>query len=97
MVELYVTKEEHYTVEANLLTAENAEAVAVWCGGIAVIEHDALDHGVTYAAINVPTSDGPKRAQEGDWIVRQPTGFFEPMKYERFRMLFDPLSDKPHD
>jgi len=78
-------------VEANQLRADNAEALSVWCGGVLVKEHDALKHDVTYAAINVPTVAGKKRAQEGDWIIKRPAGDFFPVQAHRFEELFDPI------
>lgn len=89
MAELFRTKGGLEPIEANLVAPETYEAVAIWCGGVSVLEHNALDHAETYAAINVPTSSGMKRASEGDWIIRRPTGDFYPVKPERFSMLFE--------
>lgn len=69
MAELFRTKKDHIPVEANKLTSENVVALAAWCDGVSVVEHDALQHDITYAAINVPTPFGMRRAQEGDWIA----------------------------
>jgi hypothetical protein len=62
--------------EARTLTSDNVDELAAWCGGVPVVEHDALDHGVTYAALNVPTSNGVARAYEGQLIIRQHDGTF---------------------
>lgn len=91
MADLFRSKHGGDEFEANLLTASNAEALAVWCGGVLVTEHDALQHDVTYSAINVPTITGKKRAQEGDWIIKRPAGDFYPVKGHRFEELFDPI------
>lgn len=93
MVELYRTKDTHILVEANCLTAENAPSLALWCAGGLVTEHDALQHDITFAAINVNTSRGTKRAQEGDWIVRLPTGEFYPVKPDKFDDYFESYTD----
>ena len=66
--------------QARMLTSLNVEELAEWCGGVSVVEHDALDHGVTYAALNVPTPQGVKRAREGNLIIQQHDGSFEVFK-----------------
>jgi hypothetical protein len=78
------------TVEANRVDSENADAIALWCGGVAVVEHDALEHSYTYAAVNVPVKNeyGVARAQEGDWVVRAPEGYFYVLRHNTFRQLF---------
>jgi hypothetical protein len=54
----------------------NAEMIAQWCGGRAVVQHDALDHDLTSSAVNVPTKEGVKRAQVGDKVIRDDDGSF---------------------
>ncbi len=93
MAELYRTKDGHHPIEVNRLTPENALAVSVWCGGVLVREHDALKHEITFAAINVPTAYGMRRAQEGDWIIRRLTGDFLPIKSDKFEQLFESVVD----
>jgi hypothetical protein len=66
--------------EARVLTRANAEELTQWCGGLPVVEHDALDHEKTFPAINVPYGDGAKRASLGDTIVRMHDGSFEVFK-----------------
>lgn len=63
-------------VEAEQLTSDNVAEVAYWCNGHTVEEIDALDDSKTFAALNVFTLNGPKRAQEGDYIVKFPAGNF---------------------
>jgi hypothetical protein len=67
-------------IEARVLTANNAQELADWCGGIPVTEHNALDHGDTSPGVNVPYRDGAKRASLGDTIVRMQDGSFEVFK-----------------
>lgn len=96
MAELFLTKATNEPIEANLLTPNNAAAVALWCGGVLVEEQDALNHEDKYVAINVPTAHGMKRAQEGTWIVRKPTGDFDTMSPPEFSQLFIPARDQRH-
>lgn len=63
--------------EARTLTEKNAEALAAWCGGRAVVEHDALDSTKTSPGINVPVSGGVERASLGDTLIRKADGTFE--------------------
>lgn len=62
--------------EGRMLTAYNADRIAAWCGGKVVVQHDALDEGITSEAVNVPVGDGVQRAQRGDMVVRQHDGSF---------------------
>ena len=89
MVDLYTTRKTNVQVEALCLTAENVFELTVWCGGVSVVEHDALEHTKTFAAINVPTAFGMMRAQEDDWIIKRPAGDFYPVKPGRFNFLFE--------
>lgn len=66
--------------EARTLTATNAVQLAGWCGGLPVVQHDALDEGKTTAGVNVPTVNGVERASEGDIIIRRDDGKFEIFK-----------------
>lgn len=66
--------------EAKNLTADNAQALAHWCGGRLVTEHDALDDNKTSPGINVPLRDGVGRASVGDTIIRQHDGTFSIFK-----------------
>jgi hypothetical protein len=91
MADLFKSKTGPHTVEAIQLTADNVNALALWCGGVAVVEHDVLAHDVTYAAINVPTRVGKIRAQETDWIMRQPDGSFHTIHDHQFHEVFEPV------
>jgi hypothetical protein len=70
------------TSEARTVTANNAKELAEWCGGRAVVEHDALDSGITSPGINVPVGKGigVKRASMGDVIVQKHDGTFDVVK-----------------
>lgn len=92
MAELYRSKADFFNLEVNMLTHDNATAVAAWCEGVEVVEHDAMDYSITFAAINVPTEDGMKRAQEGDWVVKRLIGDFVVVKAAEFYELFEPLT-----
>lgn len=69
--------------EARTLTENNAEELAAWCGGMPVVQHDALDHEKTTTGVNVPTKNGVERAQVGDAIYRQDNGNFGIFKHQR--------------
>jgi hypothetical protein len=62
--------------EAKTLTADNAEELAAWCRGKAVVEHDALDDNKTSPGVNVPVGDGVERASLGDIIIQNNDGTF---------------------
>lgn len=93
MADLFQSKNCDNKIEANMLTSDNAAAVSAWCGGVLVTEHDALRHDITFAAINVPTVVGKKRAQEGDWIIKRTTGDFYPLPDYKFKELFKAVVD----
>lgn len=66
--------------EAKTLTADNAAELAEWCGGRAVMEHDALNPAQSSPGINVPVGDDVKRASMGDMIIRNNDGTFRIFK-----------------
>lgn len=82
MAQLYSSADD--IVEAEQLTPGSADYVAAWCGGRKVEEIDALDESKTYVGLNVRTLDGPKRAQENDYIVKFPAGNFQVMPGWKF-------------
>lgn len=63
--------------EARTIGEKNAEAIAHWCGGKAVVEHDALDSSKTSPGINVLVNGEVERASLGDTIIRKSDGTFE--------------------
>lgn len=87
MVDLYRSKP--VIIEANLLTKENAEAIAVWCGGRLVEEANAENPLDKYVGINVPTLNGPARASEGDYVVKGELGDFWPCKPNQFASKYE--------
>ena len=66
--------------EARNLTERNAEALAHWCGGLVVQEHDALDHDNWTPGINLLVDGEVQRASMGDTIIRKNDGTFEIFK-----------------
>lgn len=93
MAELYRMKGSTEPLEVNQVLPATVSAIAVWCGGVEVVEHDALVHEKTFAAINVPTKMGMKRAQEGDWIIRRSDGTFWPVPSDKFHDAFEAVVD----
>lgn len=65
-----------YTVQAMQLTPDSVDRAALWCGGMVVNEYDANDLSKKFVALNIPTIEGVKRAQEGDYIVKSESGGF---------------------
>ena len=94
MAELFLTRENKTPLEGNRVSSDNATAVALWCGGVEVTEHDPLDHSQVYAGINVPTEVGMMRAQEGDWVVRRVYGDFVVLKHPHFEALVEPAAQQ---
>ncbi len=76
-------------IEARRLLSDNVEDIAHWCGGGIVQEIDALDSTKTFVGINVPTLSGPKRAQEGDYILKDEHGDFHTIKAVEFQMTYE--------
>lgn len=89
MADQFRSKQDLYEVEANQVRQENYEAIAEWCGGVAVVEHDAIVHSMHFPAVNVPCLDGIERAQEMAWVVKYPAGHFRTFRDAVFRSLFE--------
>jgi hypothetical protein len=66
--------------EARTITSENAQQIALWCGGRLVQEEDALNPSVKTPGINVLTAEGVQRASMGDTIIHKTDGTFEIFK-----------------
>lgn len=61
-----------------MVSESNVGELALWCGGVIVGEHDALDHSVISPALNLRTADGAiERASVGDMIIRNHDGTFQ--------------------
>ncbi len=83
-----------YEVMAMQLMPDNVERVALWAGGVPTTEHDALDASKTFVALNIPTLEGAKRAQETNFILKsvdgQVTGV---MSAGEFLSKFEPIPE----
>lgn len=66
--------------EGRLVTDANAQEVADWCGGLPVIQYDALDDKKVIPGVNVPVGDGTQRASVGDVVIRNHDGTFQIFK-----------------
>lgn len=62
-------------MEGKKLTKDNVEAIASWCKGIVIVQHDALDDSIITKAVNLLTPTGVQRAQIGDIIIRDDDSF----------------------
>jgi len=80
------------SVEAAQLTADNVHAVASWCNGVQKEEIDPFDHSKRFVALNLMTKDGPRRAQQGDYIVKNTIGEFSVMKPHEFEGKYAQVS-----
>lgn len=87
MADLY--RKKAVTIEANQLTKDNVEAVALWCGGQRVEEIDPNDSDIRFVAINIPTLEGVMRASEGDYIIKGVQGEFYPCKPGIFAATYE--------
>lgn len=84
----YIDSETGEKVTAQQLTPDYVTPVSIWAGASPVVEHDALDHELTYPALNVPTPDGVKRASLGDFVTKDRNGVFGVWKAYQFRSKF---------
>lgn len=88
---MQVYRKKPVEVQAVQLTQENAEEVAIWCGGQIVTEIDTQDDSKRYAGINLPTLEGVTRVSEGDYVVKGSRGEFYRSKQEAFTDAFEPI------
>lgn len=86
MAELW--RKKPVTVHANLLTKDNVEAVAIWCGGQQVEEIDPFTED-RFVGINIPTLEGVMRASEGDYVIKGVQGEFYPCKPDIFTATYE--------
>lgn len=61
-------------IEAELLTAENVDEVARWCGGRVLREESPRDRSDVSIMLDIPTLEGITRAQVADPTGRYPHG-----------------------
>jgi hypothetical protein len=66
--------------EARSVRYDNARELEEWCGGVAVVEIDAVDPDQSSPGINVPVKGEVKRASLGDMIIRHSDGTFDVYK-----------------
>jgi phage/plasmid-associated DNA primase len=73
------------TVTAVLLSADNVDQVASWCGGEVVLgESESIPTG-----IDIWSTDGEMFAGVGDWVI-QDGPFFFPCKPTLFQHQYSP-------
>ncbi len=82
-------------VEAIQVTPERVDDAVLWCGGVKVIEKDAINPESTFVAINVPTENDIQRAQEGDYVVKDNYGNFHVVKKDKFETHFKRVDENP--
>ena len=75
-------------VTAIQVTPESVHRAAVWSGSVEVEEIDPFDKSIKFCALNVPTLDGVKRAQEGDYVVQDNEGRFDVIKKAEFEAKY---------
>lgn len=81
-----------HNITAVQLTKENANRVALWCGGRIVTEMDVHDPEKTFVGVNYPTTDGSGgRVSEGSYLVKTESGEFQHYAPDMFKMSFEDL------
>jgi len=78
-------------VEARVVEPSTVIDTAMWCGGLAMEDHDAITRDGRQVGINVPTLAGVVRAIEGSYVVRNENGHFEVMSSEEFNTIFEEI------
>ncbi len=80
-------------VEAQQVTYDNAEAIADWCDG--VVRGTSAGRPV----IAIDTLEGTMRADEGDWVIQEPSPTpdrrFYPCKPNIFEATYEPVVESP--
>lgn len=77
-------------IEARQVTADDVIEVAAWCGGQVVEEFNPLTDE-SHPGVNVPTLNGPMRASDGDYVVKEVGGRFGIYKKHQFEAKFEEL------
>lgn len=72
---------------AGPITADNADAIARWSGGI-VFRHLG-DGGLVAYAVGIPTLEGTMAARIGDYVVRGIVGEFHPVRGDIFAQTYE--------
>lgn len=86
MTDKYVNKRRE--VDARQLTASNVDEIVRWCAGERREEKDPFTMA-SFVAINMPTLNGVERVQEGDYVVRHPSGTFTKMSRFAFEQEYE--------
>jgi hypothetical protein len=74
-------------VEARRFDRGRSPRLAKWCGGRYEIR------GFLPAVLMIPTLEGTKRAQVGDWIVKGVAGEFYPVASSIFEASYEEVED----
>lgn len=83
-------------IDAVELRADNADAVASWCGGRAIHDPKASDPTDVYVGVDIPTLEGVMRASVGDQVIRGVQGEFYPCKADIFAATYEEVpGDEP--
>lgn len=75
-------------VQAVLLTRENLEEVAKWCGGDSVEVSKPGDPTDVYYGIDYPTLSGKARINLNHYLIRNEFGKFSSLNKETFERVF---------
>lgn len=78
-----------FDVDALQVTPDSVDRAVAWSGGRKVTEIDPHDSSVKFVALNIPTLEGIKRAQENDFIVKWPDGHLEVQSAGEFLSKFE--------
>lgn len=80
-------------VEAVLLTRDNIDRIANWCGG--EINKFIDTDGTVRKSIKIHTLEGDHMAQIGDYIIRGIVGEFYPCRGDIFEMTYFACGEEP--
>ena len=76
-------------IEAVQYDGENGEWAARWCGGRERSEAKRSDPTDVACWIDIPTLEGVKRANRGDWVIKGVQGEFYPCKPDIFEATYE--------
>lgn len=80
-------------IEAQCVTRENGESVAMWCGGKWISLYGRGDMGEDISNISITTLEGVMRADLGDWIICGVKGEFYPCKPDIFEATYETVGE----
>lgn len=88
-------------IEAVLFNGSNVEDVIEWVGSD-LCEPCGAGSGDFIRSLLVTTPEGARRADTGDWIIREGPGVFYPLKTDLFETRFQPAEEReseqlPHE